>query len=312
MEGSAPSSLTLSPILPSTAASIHATRMLCSGVAGVLEICTFYPCDTIGKRLMYDRTLHTADSFRELLLSYRQTIFLVPPNHSGVVRSLYAGFKYAAIYKVGQRAYQFGTQPIFKEMLRDRWKDSGQENIRHGWGEVLLSASAGALMGIGELIFVPVSVLKIRAQTHPGCFKGRSLYSIWKAEPTSVLWRGWTWTLARNVPGSFGLFGGDEIARQYLFTNHQSSLWQHFGSTFAGAVCSLMMASPFDVIKTRMQGGRFGSSESGVQILRKLLAAEGAGSLFKGCVAKLLTVGPKLAYGMGCATYMSGRFVDSR
>eukprot|EP00922_Rhytidocystis_sp_ex-Travisia-forbesii_P022679 GHVS01033206.1.p1 GENE.GHVS01033206.1~~GHVS01033206.1.p1 ORF type:complete len:291 (+),score=31.80 GHVS01033206.1:366-1238(+) len=290
--------------------------MLCSGVAGVLEICTFYPCDTIGKRLMYDRTLHRANSLTEKLLSYRNTVLIAPrqtANGGGVVKSLYAGFKYAAIYKVGQRAYQFGTQPIFKEFLREGgWKDNTQKAFGHSWGEVLLSASAGALMGVGELIFVPVSVLKIRAQTHPGCFKGRSLYNIWKCEPTSVLWRGWTWTLARNVPGSFGLFGGDEIARQYLFTNHQNSLWQHFACTFTGAFFSLLMASPFDVIKTRMQGGRFGSSESGMQIFRKLLAAEGVGALFKGCVAKLLTVGPKLAYGMGWATYMSGRFVDSR
>ncbi|CAN0487324.1 unnamed protein product, partial [Hapterophycus canaliculatus] len=47
---------------------------------------------------------------------------------------------------------------------------------------------------------------------------------------------------------------------------------------------SITVAAPLDVVKTRIQNRPFDSPESGVRVVRKLLATEGPGAFFKGLV----------------------------
>ena len=61
-----------------------------------------------------------------------------------------------------------------------------------------------SLIGIGEIILLPLDVLKIKRQTNPEAFKGRGVFKI-LAEERSSLYRGWGWTAARNAPGSFAV-----------------------------------------------------------------------------------------------------------
>lgn len=61
-----------------------------------------------------------------------------------------------------------------------------------------------SLIGIGEIVLLPLDVLKIKRQTNPEAFRGRGVLRIIKDEGFG-LYRGWGWTAARNAPGSFAV-----------------------------------------------------------------------------------------------------------
>lgn len=67
-----------------------------------------------------------------------------------------------------------------------------------------MHATAGSLVGIGEIVLLPLDVLKIKRQTNPEAFRGRGLFRI-VADEGFGLYRGWGWTAARNAPGSFAV-----------------------------------------------------------------------------------------------------------
>lgn len=60
------------------------------------------------------------------------------------------------------------------------------------------------MIGIGEIVLLPLDVLKIKRQTNPEAFKGRGVFKI-VADEGFGLYRGWGWTAARNAPGSFAV-----------------------------------------------------------------------------------------------------------
>jgi hypothetical protein len=61
-----------------------------------------------------------------------------------------------------------------------------------------------SLIGIGEIVLLPLDVLKIKRQTNPDAFRGRGLFKIISDEGMG-LYRGAGWTAARNAPGSFAV-----------------------------------------------------------------------------------------------------------
>lgn len=61
-----------------------------------------------------------------------------------------------------------------------------------------------SLIGIGEVVLLPLDVLKIKRQTNPEAFRGRGVLKIIGDEGLG-LYRGWGWTAARNAPGSFAV-----------------------------------------------------------------------------------------------------------
>ena len=67
-----------------------------------------------------------------------------------------------------------------------------------------MHATAGSIIGIGEIVLLPLDVLKIKRQTNPEAFRGRGLFRI-IADEGFGLYRGWGWTAARNAPGSFAV-----------------------------------------------------------------------------------------------------------
>jgi hypothetical protein len=71
---------------------------------------------------------------------------------------------------------------------------------------------------------------------------------------------------------------------------------QNTVASMAGAVASLTVSAPMDVIKTRIQNKNFENPETGLQILRTMIREEGFTAFFKGLTPKILTVGPKLVF----------------
>lgn len=214
--------------------------------------------------------------------------------------------------------YKFGGQPFVRDYLAHNHGDSFDRTFGKGNGKAIMHATAGSLIGIGEIVLLPLDVLKIKRQTNPEAFRGRGLFKIVSDEGFG-LYRGWGWTAARNAPGSFAvcsnmirkkkkgmheltssqLFGGSAVAKEYFYklSDYNSATWmQNFVASIAGASASLVVSAPLDVIKTRIQNRNFENPESGFRIVSNMMKHEGFTSFFKGLTPKLLMTGPKLVF----------------
>jgi len=213
--------------------------------------------------------------------------------------SLFPGLGFAAAYKVSQRIYKFGGQPFVNDFLTTRYKSQFTSVFGEKSGKAMMSSLSGSIIGIGEIVLLPLDVLKIKRQTNPEAFKGRGMFKIISDEGLSGLYRGWQWTAARNAPGSFALFGGSAFTKEYIYglKDYSQATWtQNFVASIAGSVSSIAISQPIDLIKTRIQNQNFESRVGGFTLVRELLKHEGPSAFFKGLTPKILIVGPKLIF----------------
>jgi len=270
-----------------------AARILGSGASGIAELLIFHPVDTIAKRLMSNKNKVTFSTLSPVIFKDYAAASL--PRK---LLSLFPGLGYAAGYKVTQRIYKYGGQPFFNDILRANYKTGFTNTFGERKGKLMMQATAGSLTGIGEVVLLPLDALKIKRQVNPEAFRGRGAIRIFMEEGTT-LYRGWGWTIARNAPGSFALFGASAVTKDYMFglTDYSKATWsQNFVASIAGAFASITVAAPLDTVKTRIQNANFESKVSGMTVVRELVRNEGASALFKGLTPKILVVGPKLVF----------------
>jgi len=272
----------------------NTARVLGAGCAGIAELMVFHPVDTTAKRLMSNVGKIESASHLNTVVFREKAGATVPARFL----SLFPGLGYAAAYKILQRVYKYGGQPFVRDYLASNHGGSFDRTFGKGNGKAIMHATAGSIIGIGEIVLLPLDVLKIKRQTNPEAFRGRGLIRI-IADEGFGLYRGWGWTAARNAPGSFALFGGSAAAKEYLYklTDYNAASWsQNFVASIAGASASLVVSAPLDVIKTRIQNRNFENPESGFRIVSGMMKNEGFTSFFKGLTPKLLMTGPKLVF----------------
>lgn len=169
-------------------------------------------------------------------------------------------------------------------------------------------------MGVGEVMLLPLDVLKIKAQTNPQTLQGRSALQI-IAQERFRLFAGASWTLARNIPGSLALFGGTAAVKEHVFGlsgQQRATLGQTFVASAVGSILSLIVSSPLDVVKTRVQNQSFGVTQvTGTQVVRAMLREEGPAAFLRGITPKIVTVAPKLICSFTMAQYFTSAFMSA-
>jgi hypothetical protein len=151
--------------------------------------------------------------------------------------SLFPGLGYAAGYKIAQRVYKFGGQPWFRDLIEaSPIKPVATEYLGEKKGKMVIHAAAGSLTGIGEVVLLPLDVLKIKMQTNPDAIKGRGLAKLLREEGVASLYRGWGWTMGRNAPGSFA------VSRTYLGTVDEAKEMKGRGEVVGVVVCETTSA----------------------------------------------------------------------
>ncbi|KAF8450878.1 mitochondrial carrier protein, partial [Boletus edulis BED1] len=231
-----------------------AARVLGSGASGVAELLIFHPVDTVAKRLMSNKAKVSFSTLNGIIFRDHATVSV-----GRKFLSLFPGLGYAAGYKVTQRIYKFGGQPWFNDIISRNYKDHFTSMFGERNGKMMMQACAGSLTGIGEVVLLPLDALKIKRQVNPEAFRGRGVLRIF-LEEGNTLYRGWGWTMARNAPGSFALFGGSALTKEYVLgvSDYSRATWsQNFIASVAGAVASITVAAPLDVVKTRIQNANF-------------------------------------------------------
>lgn len=145
-----------------------------------------------------------------------------------------------------QRVYKFGGQPYVNDYLNKHHKGTFNSLFGDRHAKTMMHATAGSLVGIGEIVLLPLDALKIKMQTNAQSYAGQSVFQIIRSEGWG-LYRGASWTAARNAPGSFALFGGAAITKEHLFKLDdygKATFFQNFVSSIAGAVASITISAP--------------------------------------------------------------------
>lgn len=287
-------------------------RVLGSALAGFSELIVFHPVDTVAKRLMSHEGRVIQSSIKETTSILNTIIFKANAQSSAITKytSLFPGIGFGAGYKITQRIYKFGGQPVVRDWIRNNYSDQFEGIFGKRNAKTIMYAIAGSLMGIGEIILLPLDVLKIKAQTNPETLKGRGLVQLISDEGRN-LYKGGAWTAARNAPGSFALFGGSAACKEFVFkldNYNDATIFQDAVASVVGAVASITVAAPLDVIKTRIQNKSFSSTDSGLSILNDLVRNEGFSAFFKGLSPKIIVVGPKLVFSFTIAQQMMSYF----
>jgi len=293
------------------------SRIIGASISGVLEIACFHPVDTVAKRLMSNTaTIFDGKQSRgESMTLMSKTIFgkAYEKGFFGRWASLFPGVSFGALYKVLQRTYKYGCQPILKDWMKPRFGPSYESAFGKKTGKDLLNATSGAMIGLGEIVLLPLDVLKIKAQVNPQVLQGRGVLEIFRTEGMA-LYRGWNWTAARNMPGSFALFGANSFMYTRVFGTDgpkNSTFGQIVLASIAGGTTSIIVSSPLDVIKTRIQNKPFDDPRSGASLLKDLIKEEGPHALFKGLTPKLGLIGPKLCFSFTIAQWLTARIQKS-
>ncbi|KAI9328825.1 putative GGC1-protein of the mitochondrial carrier family [Obelidium mucronatum] len=309
--------------------SSKTTGIFGAGFAGFLELFLFHPVDTVAKRLINDR------SRTRTLGNIRQIVFKEAAGR-GIVKeiaSLYPAFGWAVGYKIMQRSLQFGMHPIINTHLRAQYEPRVRDQVGSKWARTVIAATGGVLIGCTEVLLLPLDALKVKGQTGVGLFKTESKFislntpsnnnSTKSSTTTSKgsliqnprlllnLYRGWSWTAARNSFGCIALFGTSTYIKDNVFHLYDPSapaatLSQHFAASLSGAVASIVIAAPIDVIKVRMQATSLNeASLSGWVVLKDLIRNEGPSALVKGVVPKVIAAAPKVTFSFTIAQWLA-------
>jgi hypothetical protein len=80
------------------------------------------------------------------------------------------------------------------------------------------------------------------------------------------------------------------VTKDYVLgvSDYSTATWtQNFIASVAGAVASITIAAPLDVVKTRIQNANFEHNISGFTVMKDLFKHEGPLALFKGLTPKV-------------------------
>lgn len=276
------------------------SKLLGSGIAGIMETSIFHPFDTAAKRLMSNRNILSRNNIRGIIV---QSQYNITPYNK--LSGLYNGFSFSLAHRFSQRMYSYGGQPILKDIIYDHYKPKNKHN------RVFCDYISGAFIGIGEVIFMPFEVLKIKKQTNHHTFGNRSLIKILREEEFKNYYRGASITIMRNYIAVGNFFMVSSIIREYYY--NQSSQWNMAFNdyVFIGTISSffsITSSSPLDVIKTRIQNKNFGEYTNSYSVVKDIIKNEGKNAFYRGVITKLFTIGPKIVFTYSMSQYLISYF----
>lgn len=280
-----------------------------------MEIAFFHPFDTVAKRLMSNKGSIRRETLGQTAANLNGIIFKKHANDSalGKLVYLYPGSLYAVVYKVFQRVYKFAGQPLVRDHLSKHYRGSFQSIFGDAY-KVMEDAVAGCLIGLGEVILLPLDRLKVLSQTNEAAMS-QGLFRLLRQEGVRGMYAGTLVTMGRNAPGSFCLFGGTAFTKGYIFglaDYRSATLFQNLCASTVGACLSIAISNPMDVIKTRVQNQTEGHRRSAAAVATSMLKEEGVTSFFKGLTPKIVASAPKLIFAYTMTEFIYTRMNGSK
>jgi len=253
-------------------------------IAGISEILTFYPLDVVKTRMQ----LETGKSKNGLVGTLRNIV-----REEGVGR-LYRGLVPPLLLEAPKRAVKFASNDFWGKTFLELYGESKMtQNL-----SILTGCSAGATE---SFVVVPFELVKIKLQDKTSTFKGPMdvLKQIIRKHGLFGLYAGMESTFWRHVYWNGGYFGCIHQVKTLLPKpdSPQAQLMNNFVSGSIGGFAGTVLNTPFDVVKSRIQGAE---RIPGVKLkynwtypaLVTIAREEGLAALYKGFVPKVLRLAP--------------------
>ncbi|ESK89187.1 putative odc2-mitochondrial 2-oxodicarboxylate carrier [Moniliophthora roreri MCA 2997] len=253
-------------------------------IAGVSEILTFYPLDVVKTRMQ----LSTGKSNVGLLGSF-QTII----KEEGVGR-LYRGLVPPLLLEAPKRAVKFAANDFWGRTFLQM---TGEKKMNQQLS-ILTGCSAGATE---SFVVVPFELVKIRLQDKSSTYAGPMdvVKQIVKKEGLLGLYAGMESTFWRHLWWNGGYFGCIFQVKSMMpkAETPQAQLFNNFISGSIGGLAGTVINTPFDVVKSRIQGtikvpGVKPKYNWTYPALVTIFREEGPAALYKGFVPKVLRLAP--------------------
>ncbi|TFY76577.1 hypothetical protein EWM64_g7433 [Hericium alpestre] len=261
-----------------------AVTFAAGAIAGISEILTFYPLDVVKTRMQ----LATGKTSMGLVGSF-QTII----REEGFGR-LYRGLVPPLLMEAPKRATKFAANDFWGKTFK---KMAGEDTMTQNLS-IVTGCSAGATE---SFVVVPFELVKIRLQDKSSTFAGPLdvVRQIVRNNGLLGLYAGMEATLWRHVWWNGGYFGSIHQVKALMpKTESQSGeLFNNFLSGSIGGFIGTAINTPFDVVKSRIQGtakvpGVTPKYNWTYPALATIFREEGPAALYKGFVPKVLRLAP--------------------
>jgi len=210
-------------------------------IAGVSEILTFYPLDVVKTRMQ----LETGKAKHGMIGTFTSII-----REEGVGR-LYRGLVPPLLLEAPKRAVKFAANDFWGKTFMGL---SGESKMTQQLS-IVTGCSAGATE---SFVVVPFELVKIKLQDKTSTFAGPMdvVKQIVRKEGVLGLYAGMEATFWRHFWWNGGYFGSIHQVRSMLpkAENPQSQLLNNFISGAVGGFIGTALNTPFDVVKSRIQG----------------------------------------------------------
>lgn len=260
-------------------------NFVAGAIAGVTEILTFYPLDVVKTRMQLDtstKSVGLVGTFRTIVAQ------------EGVGR-LYRGLGPPLLLEAPKRAVKFAANDFWSKTYRELFNRKEMNQSL----SILTGLSAGATE---SFVVVPFELVKIKLQDKKSTYAGPMavVRHIVKADGLLGLYAGMESTFWRHVWWNGGFFGSIYQVRSMLpkADTPQGTLMNNFISGTVGGFVGTAINTPFDVVKSRIQGA---SKPAPGQVLKynwtypalvTIAREEGVRALWKGFTPKVLRLAP--------------------
>ncbi|KAJ1978281.1 mitochondrial aspartate-glutamate transporter agc1 [Dimargaris xerosporica] len=282
-------------IVPASAFTLSklANKLGSGAVAGVTGTLIIYPLDIVKTRLQNQRPNSQG------VLPYRNGVacFRAIIANEGA-RGLYRGLAPNLVGITPEKAIKLAVNDFVRQGLAQR------QGIAEAHLSPVAGIIAGATAGLCQVIATnPMEIVKIQMQVagmQPNAPKPSAL-DIVRQLGLRGLYRGTPATLLRDVPFSVLFFPSHALLKSCLEdpVTGQTPFWGVFASGMAAAFMASGLATPADVIKTRLQ---VANTYKGISdCFKDIIAREGPQALFKGWLPRCCIVSP--LFGIALLTY---------
>ncbi|KAL9642027.1 hypothetical protein ABK040_004080 [Willaertia magna] len=257
-------------------------------ISGAIACCCVFPIDTIKAKLQ-------SSSGSGLVQVIKQTISV----ENGGVKALYRGIGPNLVGIMPEKAIKLAANDFFRGFLSEKFvsNKSGQIQQLPLWIEV----ASGGLAGACQLVATtPMELLKINAQL---ANKGHSTIQFIKESGITGLYRGLFATLMRDVPFSMIFFTLNARIKNYFRSKTQQQYlplpYVLLSSSIAGSV-GAFLATPMDVIKTRLQYVGKGNEMQNMNYFSAAKYCYQNGVLWRGALPRVMIISPLFAITLIC------------
>ena len=253
-------------------------KLIDGGIAGITGVVASFPLDSVKTRVQASKKP----------LNFYKTGAKILKKEG--IQVLYKGMG----ANLGGIVFEKAIKLCVNDYIRYLCDVENSKGIKAIWYGALAGSAAGFCQSV---ITTPMELLKIKGQIKAKEGKDfnfmKDLFTKVKTEGIKSIYRGWTATLARDIPWSFIYFPMYALLRdlglkELGFPGNFAAGWLSGG--IASVVCT-----PMDVIKTRLQKPR-GENKNKVNLgyfdcAKEIYKKEGMGTFFKGSGPRFICVG---------------------